>query len=187
MAAPGNWTELPVRAAMIVVLGTGLGLAANPLTPRPVALGTPVYPASASGNATCSAPHGGPAEPIRISQADARKACDACSATFVDARGENEFAQGHIPGAIHLPPSGHPDEQATIGMLRSAKTIVVYDSDIGCGLASGVAERLVKAGLPDVRVMDGSWTQWESSGGPAESGACEQCAARASVSAGGAP
>jgi 3-mercaptopyruvate sulfurtransferase SseA len=186
MAAPGNWTELPVRAAIIAVLGTGIGLAANPLTPRPVPLGTPVYPASASGTATCSAPHGA-AEPTRITQSEARKACDACSATFVDARGENEFAQGHIPGAIHLPPSGHPDEQATFDRLRGTKTIIVYDSDVGCGLATGVADRLARAGLGDVRVMDGSWTQWESSGGPAESGACEQCTEKAARSTGAVP
>jgi 3-mercaptopyruvate sulfurtransferase SseA len=173
---PGS-PRLLVRVIAIAVAGAGLGLAVNPLTPRPARLGTAVYPASASGAATCSA-HAEPAPPVRISQQDAKQACEACSAAFVDARGESAFAEGHIPGAFHLPPSGHPDETALLQKLRGYREVIVYDDDVGCKLAAGVAQRLKDDGLDDVRVLDGSWVKWLSSGGPAESGACEMCGQR---------
>jgi thiosulfate/3-mercaptopyruvate sulfurtransferase len=59
--------------------------------------------------------------------------------------------------------------------LRAHHTVIVYDDDVGCQLAEGVAERLRAAGLPDVRVLDGNWAEWEASGAPAESGPCELC------------
>lgn len=170
------------QAAAICALGAGLGLGANSLSHRPVRLGQPVFAASASGHAACSAPEGTQApQPVaRIGQADARNACQACSAAFVDARSENAFAAGHIPGALHLPPVGHEDEAAVLTRLRGQKTVVVYDDDVGCKLAEGVAERLRHSGLADVRVLEGSWGQWEASGGPAQSGACEICEPQAS-------
>ena len=173
MSARAAISALVPRAALIVLAGAGLGLLANPVTPRPLALSRPVFAASASGTATCS---GAVAkEPTRISQGEARSACDACTAAFVDARGENAFALGHIAGALHLPPSGHPDESSTLDHLKGYKTVVVYDDDVGCRLAEGAARRLLAAGLTDVRVLDGNWSTWASSGGPAQSGACEEC------------
>lgn len=166
-----------LRVVAIALAGAGLGLAINPFTPKPARLTVPVYPASASGAATCSA-HAEPAPPVRVSQQDAKQACEACSAAFVDARGESAFAEGHIPGAFHLPPSGHPDEAALLQKLRGYREVIVYDDDVGCKLAAGVAERLKDDGLQDVRVLDGSWVKWLSSGGPAVSGACEMCGQR---------
>jgi 3-mercaptopyruvate sulfurtransferase SseA len=106
---------------------------------------------------------------------EAIKACDSCTVAFVDARGAAAFAEGHIPGAIHLKPAGHPADAEIIQRLRSFATIVVYDSGGGCGLAEGVADRLAALGFGDVRLLDGSWNTWQDSGGPAQSGACQAC------------
>jgi 3-mercaptopyruvate sulfurtransferase SseA len=168
-----------VRAAVVCALGGGAGIATNHWSGRPVTLGEPVYAASSSGVAACSADaEATPPKPVpRISQTEARTACDACTAAFVDARGENAYAQGHIPGALHLPPEGHPDEASLLERLRARRTVVVYDEDgAACHLAQGVAQRLKAAGVQDVRVLDGSWVAWEASGAPAESGSCDLCA-----------
>jgi len=153
-------------------------LLANPWTPRPVTLGRPVFASSTSGTASCSAPTSAAMTPVRISQPEARTACNACTAAFVDARGENAFALGHISGALHLPAAGQLDEPSFLSHLKGFQTVVVYDDDIGCKLAEGVAKRLMASGLANVRVLDGNWTQWASSGGPAQSGACEECSKR---------
>ena len=109
--------------------------------------------------------------------AEATRRCAACTAGFVDARTAAEFAQGHVTGAVHLPPSGHPDEATAVAALRAFPLVVVYDGGYACALAEDVARRLERAGLPDVRVLDGGWRGWLAAGGPGESGACSACEA----------
>jgi len=171
--------SLLLRSAAIVAAGSALGLALNAAGPHRVPLGTPVYAAAASGTAACGAgeAEGAPSAQIhaRISVADAVGACNACSAGFVDARGADAFAHGHISGAVHLPPQGHPDEAAALAELRHFRTIVVYDDAGGCRLARPVADRLRAQGFADVRLLDMTFTDWTATGGPAESGACKAC------------
>ncbi len=159
--------------------GAVLGLVLNAASARPAALTRAVYPAAASGNSVCGASPEAQHEKHghrSISQAEAVAACNGCSMGFVDARGAAAFAEGHVIGALHLPPAGHADEPAVLQKLRQFPTVVVYDSGGGCGLAEGVADRLSAAGFPDVRLLEGSWQGWMSAGGPAQSGACQACA-----------
>jgi 3-mercaptopyruvate sulfurtransferase SseA len=102
--------------------------------------------------------------------------CTGCTAGFVDARPASEFAEGHIPNAIHLPPHGHPGEAEALARLRTFSTVVVYDSGYACNMADAVASHLLADGLTDVRVLEGAWPAWVKSSAPAESGACEACA-----------
>jgi rhodanese-related sulfurtransferase len=170
--------RLLLQMAAICAGGAVLGLALNVASARPAKLLTPVYAASDSGNSVCGASpqaqhekHGHQVMPQR----DAVVACGTCAVGFVDARGAAAFAEGHIPQAVHLPPAGHPDEPAELAKLRAFPTVVIYDSGGGCGLAEGVADRLAAGGVKDVRLLEGSGTDWMLSGGPALSGACQEC------------
>jgi 3-mercaptopyruvate sulfurtransferase SseA len=173
--------KLAVQMALLAAAGSALGLAANSLSPRPAHPEHPVYAAAESGGgAACSAPPGPSAAvaPLRSPRVDIQEAkglCQACLAAFVDARGAADFAQGHIANAVHLPPAGHPDEARVIAWLRTHPLVVVYDGDYTCALADDVAGRLRRAGLPDVRVLQGAWTAWVAAGGPAAAGACGTC------------
>lgn len=109
-----------------------------------------------------------------IALEEALASCDACNAGFVDARGAVAFAHGHVPGAIHLPPTGCGDTES-LAPLRAFDTVIVYDDDAQLRLARGVADRLVTAGFDNVRVLEGSWAAWEAARGPAQAGACETC------------
>ena len=171
---------------MALLVGFGLVAAAvlDFVSPHPLSLLEPVVPASASATATCGGhevAHLAPAPPRMMPLSDALAACASCTAAFVDARGAAAFEEGHIPGAFHLPPEGHPDAGAMLARLESYPTVVVYDADAkgGCRLAQGVADRLVAAGCRDVRVLEGSWTAWEAAQGPAVAGACSACGAGA--------
>src|SRR4029077_8392910 len=103
--------------------------------------------------------------------------CSDCTVAFVDARTASAFAQGHVAGAIHLPPIGHPDEALRMAELGQKKTVVVYDDLSSCNLADSAGQRLRSRGVRDVRVLEGGWPAWQSRGQPAASGACEICAA----------
>lgn len=171
--------KLRSQIGALLAFGFGLGVLLNQVGAHPASLSRPVFAASASGTAVCSAGgegHATPRHPV-MAQSDAVAACAACSAGFVDARGAEAFAHGHIPGAIHLPPVGERDEAAALASLRGFHTVVVYDAGVGCQLAVAVADRLRGAGFSDVRILDGSWSAWQAAGGPAQSGACAACGA----------
>jgi rhodanese-related sulfurtransferase len=174
-----------LQMAAVAAAGTALGFAANAMSPHPAALRQPVLSAAEAGGGACAmppsaqAPVSAPApwRAARISVAEAKGMCDACLAGFVDARGAHEFAHGHIQNAVHLPPAGHPDEAAVVAQLRTFPLVVVYDGEYTCAVADDVAGRLRRAGLKDVRVLEGAWPAWVSGQGPSASGICGVCGA----------
>ena len=164
-----------LRQAMLVfVAGTALGFGANTLSPRPVPLGRPVHAAAESGAGACLVEPASKPAP-RIGVAEAATLCSTCAAGFVDARTARDYAAGHVSGAVHLPPAGHPDEASALAHLSTFHTVVVYDGEESCRLAESVARRLAAMGLRDVRVLQGSWQGWVAAGAPGASGACAAC------------
>ncbi len=161
------------QGGAIVAVGAGVGLALNAVHPHGVALARPVFAAAETGTGTCSAPGGN----ASITPAVAAGMCSDCTVAFVDARTASAFAEGHIAGALHLPPVGHHDEAARMAELAQKKTVVVYDDLTACNLADSVARRLHQAGVHDVRILEGGWSAWQRQGEPGASGACETCAA----------
>ncbi len=167
---------LGYQALAIAAAGVLVGVAANALSPHPAALTGHVHASAEAGAGQCAAP-GAPAErpSPRIAVEEAKGLCDGCRAAFVDARGAAEFAAGHVTGALHLPPAGPPGEAQALAALAAAPLVVVYDGDYRCALADEVAARLRRAGLREVRVLEGAWPAWVAAGGSGESGACGAC------------
>ena len=163
-----------LRATLLCVAGAVIGIAANGMTPRPAPLGSPVVAAAEQPGATCQDPG---ARIARIPVQEAMPLCIACTAAFVDARSAQEYAAGHVTGAVHLAP-GEP-AQALLPTLRAAPTVIVYDRDRDCAAADQVAALLLSQGLRDVRVLTGAWPEWLAGGGPGESGTCSLCTAGA--------
>lgn len=163
------------QTLILCAVGSAVGFAQNATSSHGVSLTTPVYPASAAAT-ICAAPddEAERREHPLISLKDALADCEACTAGFVDARGAVAFAHGHVPGAIHMPPTGCGDIDA-LEPLRAFDPIIVYDDDAQLRLARGVADRLVAAGFDNVRVLEGNWSAWEAARGPAQAGACENC------------
>jgi 3-mercaptopyruvate sulfurtransferase SseA len=164
--------SLLVRAVLLGVAGGVLGIAGNALSPHPARLDAPVHAAAESAGATCRDPR---ASVARISVEEAKPLCIACTAAFVDARTAQEYAAGHITGAVHLAP-GQPADPL-LPKLSLAPTVIVYDRDRDCAAANQVAVLLKSNGVRDVRVLTGAWPEWLAGGGPGESGTCALCAA----------
>ena len=84
------------------------------------------------------------------------------SATWADARPDEEFARDHVPGAFPL------NEDRWNGLLPQflpnwspEKKVVVYCSAESCNAARDVAKRLRdEAQLKDVFVLQGGWEEW---------------------------
>ena len=81
---------------------------------------------------------------------------------WVDARPENEFQEGHIPGAISLN-EDHWNELLPqfLAQWSPEKKVVVYCSTKSCNLAGDAARRLRdEAQLKNVFVLEGGWEEW---------------------------
>ena len=76
--------------------------------------------------------------------------------TVVDVRAAEDYAKGHIPGAINLPRSQWDRPQA----LAHDKTNVVYCYSQQCHLAANACARFASAGYP-VMELEGGFDGWQ--------------------------
>jgi rhodanese-related sulfurtransferase len=77
---------------------------------------------------------------------------EAGDVTLIDVRPEEEYAAGHIPGAVSVPVD---DLAARIASLPASKTIVAYCRGAYCVLAHEAVRALTAEGLDAVRLTDG--------------------------------
>ena len=81
---------------------------------------------------------------------------------WVDARPEEQFTRGHVPGAIQLNEDRWNELLPPfLAVWAPEKKVVVYCSTRSCNLAIEVARRLRKeAQLKNVFVLQGGWEEW---------------------------
>jgi rhodanese-related sulfurtransferase len=82
---------------------------------------------------------------------------------IVDVREDNEWARGHIPGAVHLG-KGVIERNIEKAIPDEETPLVPY---CGGGFRSALAaDNLQKMGYRNVTSMDGGWRGWTESGFP---------------------
>lgn len=85
--------------------------------------------------------------------------------TLVDVREDNEWARGHLPGAVHLG-KGIIERDIEGAFPDKGAPLVLY---CGGGFRSAlVADNLQKMGYTNVTSMDGGWRGWTEAGYPVE-------------------
>lgn len=85
----------------------------------------------------------------------------------VDVRAADDYAKGHIPGAINLPMPKWENRRHVEATLRQDATIYLYCYSPTCHLAALAAASLSKAGYRVVE-MEGGWSSWVEGGYPVE-------------------
>jgi rhodanese-related sulfurtransferase len=109
--------------------------------------------------------------PLSLELATFRKLYDADAALVVDAREAEEYAAGHIAGAVHLSYNDALAEPEKARRLNhGGRPIVVYCSSATCHLAKDLAGFLVESGLRRVLVYEGGWADWSAAGLPSARG-----------------
>jgi rhodanese-related sulfurtransferase len=78
---------------------------------------------------------------------------------IVDVRADDDYAKGHIPGAVNLP----KDRWATLQGLRKDRVNVLYCYSLVCHLAATAAIQFAAQGYP-VMELDGGWRWWMEDG-----------------------
>ena len=80
---------------------------------------------------------------------------------LIDSRGEPAWAQGRIPGAIHLPTASIAERAATV--VPAGTPVVTYCWGPGCNGATRAAAEFARLGYP-VREMLGGFEYWARQG-----------------------
>ena len=110
-------------------------------------------------------------ERMDISLNEAEKLFFTDAAVFIDARSEEEYARGHIQGALSLP--WHDVALSFIAVTQDMDMetqIVTYCDGETCELSHDLALFLRDAGFVNTRVLVNGWTLWQQAGLPMEAG-----------------
>ncbi|WP_205707902.1 rhodanese-like domain-containing protein [Kineococcus vitellinus] len=83
----------------------------------------------------------------------------------VDSRGEEAWAQGHVPGALHLPTARIAAEAA--GLVDPGLVVVTYCWGPGCNGATRAALAFARLGYR-VKEVQGGFEYWAREGLPVE-------------------
>ena len=76
---------------------------------------------------------------------------------ILDVRSQEEYQQGFIPGALHVPHDSLENRLASLGLSSDAE-IVVYCH--GGGRAGKAEKILQKKGFTNIKDLDGHWQAW---------------------------
>lgn len=123
-------------------------------------------PAAASSAATPSLPAiPDTREPLEVNYATVKALHDAGAALFVDARSAEEYAEGHIPGAVDLPfDDVFKKPELAKSLDTRGRPIVTYCGGGDCELSKSLAFSLIEAGQKKVLVFTGGLPGWKDAG-----------------------
>jgi len=103
-----------------------------------------------------------------LTPAEALSALKAGTHQFVDARDPDEFAAGHIPGALNVSAESLALGQADISGLAKDRPIVIYCGSTSCDKSDELARALKSLGFTNLAVMPDGFEGWLAAAGPVE-------------------
>jgi rhodanese-related sulfurtransferase len=87
----------------------------------------------------------------------------------VDARSQNQYGNGHIPGAVSLPVGQFEERiESFLNRYPPAQPIVTYCSGRTCEDSHDLAQFLSDVGFTNVRIFIDGFPGWEAEGYPIE-------------------
>lgn len=107
--------------------------------------------------------------PLPVQLADVQTLL-AQGARAVDARASEQYAAGHLPGAISLPLAAATDQDWLVRHLPQDELVITYCNGDGCSDGFALALKLLQAGIPAVRFYEAGWPEWRDRGLPVERG-----------------
>ncbi len=95
----------------------------------------------------------------------ARELVDAGEPLVVDVREQDEWDEGHVPGAVHIP-RGHLESRIERAAPDPTRPIIVYCS--AGNRSAFAAKTLGELGYQDVVSLSGGFTDWKRNGFPVQ-------------------
>jgi rhodanese-related sulfurtransferase len=110
--------------------------------------------------------------PIQMQLPIVKRFFDADAALFLDAREADEYAEGHVPGALHVPFDTAVTDPALLESLPAGgRPIIVYCGGGSCEVSINLAWELIGAGHSPVTYFQGGYPDWVAAGYPTATGA----------------
>ena len=183
------------EALLVAVIGAAFAFGANLISPRGLALTRNYFPAdinrpvpAARDVANTNPPASSPAQLLAarlkeqgLQGVDGRQAAQLFhdprfqqgSIAFIDARDEQHYREGHIPGACEFDPY-HPEKYlaTVLPVCQAAEQIVLYCNGGDCDDSESAAITLRDVGIANRKlfVYLGGITEWTTNGLPVETG-----------------
>jgi rhodanese-related sulfurtransferase len=188
----GKWRVGSVLREGLLVLAVGglVALAANFLSPRGLSLTRNYFPVSDQApvaNPDAASPADPAARTRDYFKAQGLQVADFAEAArlfrdprreqelivFVDARNEEHYAAGHVPGAYlfdHYRPENYLP--GLLPVCQTAETVMIYCTGGTCEDSGFAARTLREAGVPAEKlvIFPGGITEWQGQGLPLETG-----------------
>jgi rhodanese-related sulfurtransferase len=85
---------------------------------------------------------------------------------FIDSRSAEEFAEGHIKGAVNIPFYGSENYLNVVNSLNKNEIVVTYCSDADCDISILSGEELFEMGFKRVYVFIDGYDEWTKNNYP---------------------
>lgn len=119
-------------------------------------------PVSTQAQPTTTASSTEKTKPASVSYAQVLRLLEDKDVLFIDARNDDEWSEGHIPGAIHIFPEDFQKHIPEIIGLPRDKRIVAYCSGgPECPLSHELCDQLANFGFKRLFIYFGGWTEWK--------------------------
>lgn len=93
------------------------------------------------------------------------------NAVFIDARDPVSFQEGHIDGALNVPPEEAENyREEVLAMVKAGFEVIVYCDGVDCPLSPELARAFQRLGIPSVKVLVDGWSRWFEAGYPIAEG-----------------
>lgn len=108
----------------------------------------------------------------RLSLLGAKSRFDQKNSVFLDARSPEEYAEGHIPGALEF----YADDFEKFAPLvlpqlkDKNQELIAYCHGSSCELSLHLANALIDQGYTNVKVFFGGWPEWKKANYPIDKG-----------------
>ena len=105
-----------------------------------------------------------------IDEKQARKYLNEPGHVFVDTRHLEHFNEGHVQGAVFLPPNDVQDRFIEVQpFLQENDTLILYCYGPDCDMAEKTAVFLAQMGYDKFMIMATGFQAWKTAGNPVES------------------
>lgn len=135
----------------------------TPTTTTPAAPQVPKTPAGTQSTPTAKDPNAsGHVKPAAVTYQQVLRLLQDKDVLFIDSRNDEEWAEGHIPGAIHIFADDFQKHiPEVIGLPRDKRIVVYCSGGPECSLSHEVCENLATFGFNRLFIYFGGWTEWK--------------------------
>lgn len=146
-----------LRILVLLAVASGLGAGANALSPRGLSWTRPLGRGVAQQVADAGL--------VPVDLKTVRELLTRKNLRIIDARREEEYRIGRIPGAVNIP---WREDLRPLSSPIDPRPVLVYCSNEFCEDALKTGMRLKAYGYPDVAVFVEGYEAWWNAGGPVD-------------------